>query len=120
MVEVLLKNNVDIEASSDGGVKPLHLAAMGDHTQTMRLLIKKGANIEPRDSHGLTPLLLAACQGKEQAVRLLVDGSWCQCHGKIRFGVALRCIGLETGLSRVSSLSEGRRWKLRISLGAQR
>jgi uncharacterized protein len=62
VVNVLLKNGVDIEARDESGSTPLIEAAGYGRLAIVQALLKRGANIEARDAQsGVTPLLAAAC-----------------------------------------------------------
>ena len=52
---------------------PLHWAAFGGHTDTVKLLLDVGADKEVKDKNGETPLHCAAWKGHTDIVKLLLD-----------------------------------------------
>ena len=52
---------------------PIHLAALGNHTELVRLLVDRGASLGARDVQGLTPLHYAAHVGSFAMVELLLQ-----------------------------------------------
>jgi ankyrin repeat protein len=56
MVEFLISHGANINAKTDRGSTPLHLAAEQGHKDIVKLLIDKGANINVKDVYGRTPL----------------------------------------------------------------
>ncbi|KAI0438504.1 ankyrin repeat-containing domain protein [Xylaria telfairii] len=66
VVEFLKDRGGKINATSHGGVCPLHLAVQGRHLQTVRILIELGAEQKPCDL-GLTPLAYA-CRTRDMAI----------------------------------------------------
>ncbi len=51
----------------------LHLAALANKTNTVRLLIQRGADLEARDRYGFTALHWAAMQGATETATLLLE-----------------------------------------------
>lgn len=64
---------VDISATTVRGMRALHYAAMGGHTNIVRMLLDVDHEIDARGHGGCTALHLAAKMGKEDVVRLLVE-----------------------------------------------
>ena len=60
VVEVLLANNAEVDASDDNGSTPLHLAAEDGNVLIAGFLVSKGAQVNSRDRKGRTPLHIAA------------------------------------------------------------
>jgi ankyrin repeat protein len=63
--------NLDI--ADDGGMYPLHLAAMKGHLDIVELLVQHGANVDILN-HGLnSPMMLAAANGHDTVVIFLLN-----------------------------------------------
>ena len=56
IVELLVNNGADVNATHNGGGTPLHWAARKGHKQIVELLIANGANVNAQDEDGGTPL----------------------------------------------------------------
>jgi ankyrin repeat protein len=68
---LLLKEEPDINATTDDGRTALHEAAANGHDGVVRLLLESNADIEMKDAEGLTALYDAESNGHEEVVRLL-------------------------------------------------
>lgn len=69
-LELLIARGADVNAATEEGVTPLHLA----RAEVIALLVKHGAKLEARTSTGMTPLLLQATeQDGAQPMRALLD-----------------------------------------------
>lgn len=77
LVEWLIAQGVDVNASSDYGFTALHTCAMADWDEdtehVMEALLKAGADTGVRAYHGWTPLLLAAWEGRSSQLRRLIQ-----------------------------------------------
>lgn len=78
-VKRLLDAGMDVNVTAWGpkskGVKPLHLAAEGDHLKVMDVLLERGADIDARTKGacgGWTPLHIAAKERSKRAVKFLL------------------------------------------------
>ena len=60
IVELLVNNGADVNATHNGGGTPLHWAARKGHKQIVELLIANGANVNAQDEDGGTPLFHAS------------------------------------------------------------
>ena len=69
---MLMEAGADLEAASDLGGTPLHVAAENGHSQVMSVLVESGANLNSRTVKGATPLCLAAREGRVDAVQMLL------------------------------------------------
>lgn len=72
IVEELLANKVDINATDSHGKSALHWAAAVDNPKAANLLIRHGANVDAQDERNQTPLYLAAREGSYEVARLLL------------------------------------------------
>ena len=73
MRRLLRDVRVDISATTVRGMRALHYAAMGGHTNIVRMLLDVDHEIDARGRGGYTALHLAASMGEENVVRLLVE-----------------------------------------------
>ncbi len=76
MVELLLENGADVDASigaQEKKVTPLHVAAMGEDITVVKLLLDRGANVNAQEDKGLTPLHIAAIRWDTTLVKLLLE-----------------------------------------------
>lgn len=71
----LLKYGANPNSPDANGETPLHLAAMANHLDTVRLLLQHGANPNPRDRFGSTPLMYGALNSPELLEALLSHGA---------------------------------------------
>ena len=60
IVELLINNEVDVNAKDDYGCTPLHDAAEYSHLEIAEMLIGRGPNMNALDNNGDTPLDLAS------------------------------------------------------------
>ena len=73
-VEKMLAANKNlINARTELGSTPLHLAATNTNPEVAKLLVAKGANVNARDNNSATPLHLAAYTGKKEIVEFLLS-----------------------------------------------
>ncbi len=75
VVNLLLKEEADVNAQNKGGSTPLHLAAYRDLFNIVKELIDNNAGVNERDSNGNTPLHLAAYRGLFDIVKELIDNN---------------------------------------------
>ncbi|KAL2867411.1 ankyrin repeat-containing domain protein [Aspergillus lucknowensis] len=73
VVELLLKNKVDVQQGADCGQAPITLAAENGRPEFMKPLLSHGADICATDEHGRTALALAAAGGWLRTVVALLD-----------------------------------------------
>lgn len=71
--KLLAANKTVIDARTELGSTPLHLAATNSNPEVAKLLVSKGANINARDNNGTTPLHLAAYTGKKELVEFFLS-----------------------------------------------
>ena len=69
----MLDRGAKINAKTDGGIRPLTLAAQGGHAEIVRALLDKGAEVNAESKDGWPALSLAAANGHTDTVRALLD-----------------------------------------------
>jgi ankyrin repeat protein len=72
-VQDLLDRGADLEAKSNFGRTPLHLASINNHIETAKLLLEKGVDVEAKDNIGRTPLYYASRDNHIEIAKLLLD-----------------------------------------------
>lgn len=73
VLNVLLANDVDVNAKDEDGLTPLHIASKRGDLAIVIALLDKRAYINAEDKNGLTPLHLASQEGDLAIVRALLD-----------------------------------------------
>ena len=64
LLQLLLDNGAEVNATDDEGETPLHEAALTGIPQNVRLLLAAGANPQCRNNSGYTPLDVARLFGQ--------------------------------------------------------
>lgn len=72
-IQTLLKQHVDVNATSPDGTTALHWAAHWGDLPTVEALLKDGANVTALNRYGATPLSEAVRIGSEELVSKLLD-----------------------------------------------
>lgn len=72
VANTLATNNGLINARTELGSTPLHLAATRSNPDIAKLLVAKGADINAKDNNGETPLHLAAYTRKKELVEFFL------------------------------------------------
>jgi len=76
IVELLLKNNINVNLKDDNGLAPIHYACETDGEEVnisiLKLLIKHGANVNVKNNEGQTPIFSAIYMNKMDKVKLLI------------------------------------------------
>lgn len=62
-----------INARTELGSTPLHIAASSANPEIAKLLVAKGANVNAKDNNGTTPLHIAAYTGKKELVEFFLS-----------------------------------------------
>ncbi|XP_041370021.1 E3 ubiquitin-protein ligase MIB2-like [Gigantopelta aegis] len=71
--KILQRNKNLLEVCMEQGPTPLHIAAINDHAEEVKILIKKGANVNVKDTENeATPLHLACSHAFIGAAKILV------------------------------------------------
>jgi ankyrin repeat protein len=70
-MELLLKSGAAVNATTNWGATPLHLATFHAHPHTVELLLKNAADMNAKDKQGLTPRKLAEGRGHGRCAELL-------------------------------------------------
>jgi ankyrin repeat protein len=73
LVQLLLENGANIEATDAYFRTALSVAVEEKHEDIVELLLSKGANVKTEDLYGNQPLIYAIQTGQEAMVRLLLD-----------------------------------------------
>ena len=71
MIRLLHKLGAQLNAKSQLGLSPMHLAAHGDQPFSITYLYKNGGDIDALDVDNQTPLHWACYQGSEKAIYYL-------------------------------------------------
>lgn len=72
-VEKMLATNKNlVNARTELGSTPLHIAATRSNPEIAKLLVAKGADINARDNNGSIPLHIAAYTGKKELVEFFL------------------------------------------------
>jgi len=73
-VEKMLAANKNlINARTELGSTPLHIAATSSNPEIAKLLVARGANVNARDNNGTTPLHIAAYTGRKELVEFFLS-----------------------------------------------
>lgn len=75
LVEILIKNGLDVEAKDKNGQSPLFLASQAGHLQIATLLLKEGCGRNTCDKYNQTPLHVAAAAGQLDVVTMLASST---------------------------------------------
>ena len=73
MVEELISEQADINASDEAGKSALHWAASVNNVDAVNILLANGANRDAQDLKDETPLFLSCREGSYQAAKALLD-----------------------------------------------
>ncbi len=71
--KMLAANKSLINARTELGSSPLHIAASSSNPEIAKLLVARGADINARDNNGTTPLHIAAYTGKKELVEFFLS-----------------------------------------------
>jgi ankyrin repeat protein len=73
-VEKMLATNKNlINARTELGSTPLHIAATSSNPEIAKLLVARGANVNARDNNDTTPLHIAAYTGRKELVEFFLS-----------------------------------------------
>ncbi len=70
--KMLIANKNLINARTELGSTPLHIAASSSNPEIAKLLIARGADVNARDNNDTTPLHIAAYTGRKELVEFLL------------------------------------------------
>jgi len=73
MVEFLISQGADVNASGEKGLRPLHTAAQKGNADIAKLLILKGSDVNIVDKNKYTPLHYAVEERNTDIVKLLIE-----------------------------------------------
>ncbi|HUX62708.1 ankyrin repeat domain-containing protein [Sulfuricella sp.] len=71
--KMLAANKSLVNARTELGSTPLHIAATRSNPEIAKLLLAKGADINAKDNNGTTPLHIAAFTGKKELVEFFLS-----------------------------------------------
>ena len=71
LVEYLLQNGADVDATNDANQTPLHIGAIEGHVEIVKSLLRKEAGTKIRDCMGLTPEQCAAMHNAGEIYHML-------------------------------------------------
>lgn len=71
--KLLAANKSLVNARTELGSTPLHLAASSSNPEVAKLLVARGANINAQDNNKVTPLHIAAFTGKKELVEFFLS-----------------------------------------------
>lgn len=72
-VQLLLKNDADVNLCDGEGNSPLYVACVTGYDEIVQLLLENGANVNLCNENGFTPLCEASKDGRDNIVKLLVS-----------------------------------------------
>lgn len=75
IVEVLIKNGIEINYKDPKGITALHLSAYKGQDDNVDLLIKHKSDINALDNLGRSPIFLAVMEGQTNAIQALLDSN---------------------------------------------
>lgn len=94
----LLEQGADVQAQSENGSSPLHMAVWEGHADAVRRLLAAGADVKAKAGNGSTPLHWAAQRGNAEVASLLLAAGadvsatdlwgWCPLHAASEKGHA--------------------------------
>ena len=70
---LLDKDKYDVDWRGEQGMSPVHVAALHNHAECVKLLIKAGAKVNQCDNDGWTPLMAAAAFAEHKMVEMLLN-----------------------------------------------
>ena len=70
---LLDKDKYDVDWRGELGMSPVHVAALNNQAECVRLLIKAGAKVNNGDNDGWTPLMAAAAFAEHKMVEMLLE-----------------------------------------------
>ena len=70
---LLDKDKYDVDWRGEAGMSPVHVAALHNHAECVKLLIKAGAKVNQCDNDGWTPLMAAAAFAEHKMVEMLLN-----------------------------------------------
>lgn len=73
MVEVLLGQGAEINATDKNGWTPLHCAARAGHLDVVQLLVQSGASPKSETNLGSAPIWFAASEGHNDVLKYLME-----------------------------------------------
>jgi hypothetical protein len=73
VARLLLEHGADVDALTDDGLTPLHMAVESGRVEVARVLLEHGANVGAEDNEGKTPFQIASAGGNDEIMKLLSE-----------------------------------------------
>lgn len=106
VVQIMLKYEVDIKHTDEGGRGLVHSASLNGYPDIVRLLIRNGLDPNVCDKNGLTPLHDASRGGKVEVTKTLLDLK-ADKTVKDKFGRSCWTVAWQYGYTQIMSVLDG-------------
>ena len=106
VVNALLDNGFNVNATDEDDATALHLAAANGQEQVVRLLLVRGAAVDQANLAGWTPLLQAARNGHTAVAALLIQNH-ASVDAQTCYGAGVACLAARSGNLATCRLLDG-------------